>query len=158
MLNPLEKTLPSQQACESGSVLDARAISLMRMKVTLPLSATREIERERERERERARERAFTNVAHSAFVTTVTLLIASAYFLECSACVYLIWWDIDGWQERKKGENENNRKPRKESKAKQTSWIAFYRFVCLFSANINIAFSILIQLTLWCAIAMQITT
>ena len=154
MLNPLEKTLPSQQACESGSVLDARAISLMRMKVTLPLSATRE----RERERERARERAFTNVAHSAFVTTVTLLIASAYFLECSACVYLIWWDIDGWQERKKGENENNRKPRKESKAKQTSWIAFYRFVCLFSANINIAFSILIQLTLWCAIAMQITT
>ena len=78
MLNPLEKTLPSQQACESGSVLDARAISLMRMKVTLPLSATRE------------RERAFTNVAHSAFVTTVTLLIASAYFLECSACVYLI--------------------------------------------------------------------
>ena len=47
-------------------------------------------ERERERERERARERAFTNVAHSAFVTTVTLLIASAYFLECSACVYLI--------------------------------------------------------------------
>ena len=42
------------------------------------------------RERERARERAFTNVAHSAFVTTVTLLIASAYFLECSACVYLI--------------------------------------------------------------------
>jgi len=71
MLNPLEKTLPSQQACESGSVLDARAISLMRMKVTLPLSATRE----RERERESERERAFTNVAHSAFVTTVTLLI-----------------------------------------------------------------------------------
>ena len=44
----------------------------------------------RERERVRERERAFTNVAHSAFVTTVTLLIASAYFLECSACVYLI--------------------------------------------------------------------
>ena len=57
MLNPLEKTLPSQQACESGSVLDARAISLMRMKVTLPLSATREREREREKERESERER-----------------------------------------------------------------------------------------------------
>ena len=157
MLNPLEKTLPSQQACESRSVLDARAISLMRMKVTLPLSATREREREREREKERERERELLQM-------WLTLLLwplwpfSSAYFLECGACVYLIWWDIDGWQERKKGENENNRKPRKESKAKQTSWIAFYRFVCLFSANINIAFSILIQLTLWCAIAMQITT
>ena len=118
----------------------------------------RERERERERKRESERE-SFYKCGSLCFCDhcdpSHRICLFSWMQRVCLLDLMRYWWVT---REEKKGENENNRKPRKESKAKQTSWIAFYRFVCLFSANINIAFSILIQLTLWCAIAMQITT
>ena len=120
MLNPLEKTLPSQQACESGSVLDARAISLMRMKVTLPLSATREREREREKERESEREReSFYKCGSLCFCDhcdpSHRICLFSWMQRVCLLDLMRYWWVTR--EEKRREWEQSKAKKRKQSKA-----------------------------------------